>query len=97
MILGLSNLVSTNDGTTKTVSVAALEDSSGGTETLQFQILDQAQTANVHFDPNQEKRVAVIHTATGKGLVTVTATGTAQTAERTLDVDKKPGDTGTAP
>lgn len=99
MIAGFRNLESTcsADGKTKTVSVAAKEDSSGGTETLKFQILGQTQTVQETFAAKEEKRVTVTHTATGKGLVTVTALGSTQTGERILDVDKVPGDTGTAP
>jgi hypothetical protein len=96
MIAGFQNLESANDGTTRTVSVFALEDASGATETLKFQILGQPQTRTVVFAPNEGKTVTVTHTETGKGLVTVTATGSSQTSRRILDVGKQPGDVGTA-
>jgi len=96
MIAGFLNLESANDGTTRTVSVFALEDATGGTETLQFQILDQAKTVTAIFAKNEGKTVSVTHTATGTGLVTVTAAGSAQTSRRILDLDQQPGDVGTA-
>ena len=96
MIAGFLNLESANDGTTRTVSVFAQEDATGGTETLQFQILGQAKTVTVVFAANEGKTVTVTHTATGTGLVTVTATGSAQTSRRILNLDKQPKDIGTA-
>jgi hypothetical protein len=46
------------------------------------------------FAPNQGQTVAVTHTASGKGMVTVSATGSRQTLSLILDVDKQPKDTG---
>jgi hypothetical protein len=89
MISGFLNLQSANDGTTKTVSVFAQEDASGGTETLTFQILNQAKTVQVAFAPNQVRQVLVTHTASGKGIVTVSATGSPQTLSSILDVDAR--------
>jgi hypothetical protein len=94
MISGFLNLQSANDGKTKTVSVFAQEDASGGTETLTFQIIDQVRIAVAAFAPNQGQTVAVTHTASGKGMVTVSATGSRQTLSLILDVDKQPKDTG---
>jgi hypothetical protein len=95
MIAGFQNLESHNDGTTKTVSVFVLEGDTGGTETLQFQILDQAKKVQVTLAAKMGQTVTVTHTATGTGLVTVTATGSTQTSKRILNVDKQTGDTGT--
>jgi hypothetical protein len=92
MIAGFLNLQSLNDGTSKKVSVLATEDASGGTETINFQILNQAKSVQVTFAPNQSQVVSVVHTASGKGLVTVSATGSPQKASCILDVDKQPGD-----
>ena len=97
MISGFLNLESSNDGTTKKISVFATEDGTGGMETFQFTILNQVKTVQMNFAPNQGQQVTVVHTATGTGLVTVTATGSPQKSKRILDVDKIPGDTGTAP
>jgi hypothetical protein len=95
MIAGFLNLQSFNDGTTKTASVFAQEDANGGTEILQFRILDQFKSVQVRFTPNQGQTVSVAHTASGQGLVTVTAQNSPQSASRILNVDQQPGDGGT--
>lgn len=95
MISSFLNLASSNDGATKKVSVAALSDASGGMETFQFQILDQAKTVQVNFAANQWQTVSVVHTATGKGTVSVKATGSLVSETDILDVDKQPEDAGT--
>jgi hypothetical protein len=94
MIIALGNVESANDGTTKTVSVFALEDAAGGNETLLFTIIDQHVKQEVSFAPNAGKTVSVTHTASGKGLVIVSAAGSKEMATLILDVDKQPGDSG---
>jgi hypothetical protein len=96
MIAGFQNLQSFNDGQTKKVSVFALEDASGGMETVQFQILDQTKTVTVNFAANQGQVVTMVHDASGTGLVVVTAANSGQSIRRILNVDKQPGDKGTA-
>jgi hypothetical protein len=96
MIAGFQNLQSFNDGQTRKVSVFALEDASGGMETVQFQILEQPKTVNVNFAANQGQAVTVAHDASGTGLVVVTAANSGQPIRRILNVDKQPGDKGTA-
>ena len=96
MIAGFQNLQSFNDGTTKKVSVFALEDASGGMETVQFQILDQTKTVTVNFASGQGQVVTMVHDASGTGLVVVTAANSGQPIRRILNVDKQPGDKGTA-
>jgi hypothetical protein len=96
MIAGFQNLQSLNDGQTRKVSVFALEDASGGMETVQFQILEQPKTVNVNFAANQGQAVTVAHDASGNGLVVVTAANSGQSIRRILNVDKQPGDKGTA-
>jgi hypothetical protein len=96
MIAGFQNLQSFNDGQTKKVSVFALEDASGGMETVQFQILDQTKTVTVNFASGQGQAVSVVHDASGTGLVVVTAANSGQSIRRILNVDKQPGDKGTA-
>jgi hypothetical protein len=94
MIKSFLNLQSFNDGTTKSVSVDATEDASGGMETFTFKIVDQTKTVRVNFASNQTQNVKVNHTASGKGLVKVTATNSPQSLALMLDVDKQPGDDG---
>jgi hypothetical protein len=94
VIIALGNIESANNGTTKTVSVFALEDGTGGTETLQFTIIDQHVTQQETFQPNQGKTVTVTHTASGKGLVIASAVGSKESAMAFLHVDKQPGDKG---
>jgi len=95
MITIFRNLQSFNDGTTKSVSVAAT--SSGGTETIHFKIIDQPdKPVTVNFPAAGGKQtVSVNHTASGTGLVKVTADNSTATIEKMLNVDKKPGDSGT--
>jgi predicted phosphatase len=95
MIAGLLNLQSFNDGSTKKVSVYALEDASGGLETLLFQVLDQSTSVQVQFAPNQGQVVTVTHTASGQGAVSVMAANSSLRIFRILNVDKQPGDSGT--
>jgi hypothetical protein len=92
MINSFLNLQSFNDGQTKSVSVLATEDATGGTETLTFVIIDQTKTVTVNFASNQSQTVKVNHTASGKGLVKVSAANSQQTLSEILDVDKIPGD-----
>jgi ABC-type transporter MlaC component len=95
MITIFRNLQSFNDGKTKSVSVAAT--SSGGKETIHFKIIDQdAGPVTVTFPAAGGKQtVTVNHTASGVGLVKVTADNSTATIEKRLDVDKQPGDAGT--
>ncbi len=95
MIAGFRNLQSFNDGTTKSVSVSALENTTGGEEEIKFVIINQTKTVKVTFSANQEQTVSVNHTAFGKGTVTVSATGSQQATTKILNVDKQPGDDGT--
>ena len=95
MIIALGNLESANDGKTKTVLVFAQEDNSGGSETLQFIIIDQTVTTKQTFKAGEGKTVTVTHTASGKGLVIASAVGSKESAMLILDVDKQPGDDGT--
>jgi hypothetical protein len=95
MIAGFGDLQSFNDGRTKSVSVVAAEDATGGMETLTFVIIDQTKTVKVNFASNQIQLVKVTHTASGKGLVKVSAANSPQTLTQLLDVDKQPGDDGT--
>jgi hypothetical protein len=94
MISGFLNLQSFNDGTTKKVSVFAQEAGNGGLETIQFQVIDQALSVQVSFAANQGQMVSVVHTASGKGLVVVTAANSPQTTQKMLNVDKQPSDDG---
>jgi len=95
MIAGFLNLESVNDGQTKSVSVLATEDVSGGMETFTFVIIDQTKTVQKNFTSNQSQTVKVNHTASGKGLVKVSAANSPQTLTAILDVDKQPRDDGT--
>jgi prolyl-tRNA synthetase len=88
MIAGFIRLQSVNKNGKKTVSVRATEDAAGGTETITFEIIDQTKTVQVKFDPNATQTVSVDHTASGEGLVTVTAANSPQTIQRVMDVDK---------
>lgn len=92
MIIDFITLKCANDGTTKTVTVFAKEDATGGVETIKFVIIDQPKTLQVTFAPNQGQPVTVTHTASGTGEVVVTAAGSQKTIKRILDVDKQPGD-----
>jgi len=96
MIAGFGNLQSFNDGKgTKSVSVVAAEDASGGTETLTFVVFTQTITVQENFAPNEMKTVTVTHTASSNGtkvLVHVSAASSPQTLNALLDVDKVPGD-----
>jgi hypothetical protein len=88
MIAGFIKLQSVNKDGTKTISVRATEDATGGTETITFEIINQTKTVQQTFAPNATQTVSVDHTATGKGLVTVTAANSPQSIQRMLDVDK---------
>lgn len=89
MIAGFIRLQSViNKDGTKTVSVRATEDATGGTETITFEIINQTIPVKVTFDPNTTQTVSVNHTASGKGLVTVTAANSPQSIQRILDLDK---------
>lgn len=95
MIAAFGNLQCFNDGTTKAVSVVAVADASGGTETINFVIFDQTKTVQVKFAPNQMQTVRVTHTASSGGkpvLVKVSAPPSPQTITALLDIDKIPGD-----
>jgi hypothetical protein len=94
MITRFLNLQSFNDGTTKSVSVDATEDVSGGMETFTFTIIDQTKQVSVNFASKQTQNVTVKHTAAGKGLVKVTAANSPKSLTLTLNVDKIPGDDG---
>ena len=96
MIAGSLNLQSFNNGTIKTVSVFAQEDATGGMETIKFDIVGELHSVEVSFAPNQGQVVPMVHTAKGQGLVTVTAVNSPHSSKRILDVDKQPGDKGTA-
>jgi hypothetical protein len=95
MIAGFLDLQSFNDGKTKSVSVVASEDATGGTEILTFVILNETKVVTVNIPANQMQVVRVEHTASGKGLVKVSAANSPQTLALILDVDKQPGDDGT--
>ena len=95
MIAGFGNLQSFNDGQTKSVSVVAAEDASGGTETLTFVVFNQTITVQENFAPNEMKTVSVTHTASSNNtevLVHVSAVNSPHTLNALLDVDKVPGD-----
>jgi len=95
MIAGFGNLRSFNDGQAKSVLVTAVEDASGGMETITFVIVDQIKTVQVSFASGQMQPVRVTHTASSNGakvLVKVSATNSPQTLTAMLDVDKIPGD-----
>ena|ERR1039458_6856665 len=94
LIVSFLNLQSFNDGTEKTVSVFAQEDAAGGTETLQFRILGQVKSVTVQFAPSQGQVVTVTHTASGQGLVSVTAANSSQRTDRILNVDQQSEDGG---
>jgi|SRR5580704_3150929 hypothetical protein len=96
MIAGFLNLQSFNDGTTKTVSVFAQADAAGGMETINFVIVGENHSVQVSFASNQGQVVTMAHTAAGQGLVIVTALNSPQSSKRFLNVDKQPGDAGTA-
>jgi hypothetical protein len=95
MIAGFVKLQSFNDGKTKSVSVIAIEDASGGAETFTFVVIDQTKIVGKNFPPNDVQPVSVTHTASGKGLVKVSVANSPQTFTQILDVDKQPGDDGT--
>lgn len=88
MIAGFIRLQSVNKDGTKQVSVRATVDSSGGTEMITFEIIDQTKSVHMTFEPNTTQTVTVNHTASGTGLVTVTAANSPQSIQRMLDVDK---------
>jgi hypothetical protein len=88
VITGFINLQSFNKNGTKSVSVRATEDATGGMETIIFEIIDQTKTIQMNFPPNTSQTVSVNHTASGKGLVTVTAANSPQSIQRMRDVDK---------
>jgi hypothetical protein len=88
MIAGFIRLQSVNKDGTKTISVRATEDATGGTETITFEIINQTKIVQPTFAPNTTQTVSVNHTASGKGLVTVTAANSPQSIQRILDVDK---------
>jgi hypothetical protein len=92
MVIGLRNLESSNDGTTKRVTVLAL--GTGGMETVTFNILGDVKSVQANLAATQEQAVSVVHTDSGSGLVTATAGQ--QSSRRILDLDKQPGDVGTA-
>jgi hypothetical protein len=95
MIAAFSNLQSFNDGSNKAVSVFAIEDATGGAETITFVVVDQTITVQVNFAPNQMQTVRVSHTASSNGalaLVQVSAANSPQTLAVRLNVDKVPGD-----
>jgi len=94
MIVELLSLQSFSDGETKKVSVFAREDAAGGVETLQFHILDQVKSVSVQFAPNQGQVVTVTHTASGQGLVSVTAANSSQRIDKILNVDQQSEDGG---
>jgi len=96
MIAGFQNLQSFNDGQTKKVSVFALEDASGGMETVQFQILDQTKTVTVELASGQGQVVTMVHDASGTGLVVVTAANSGQSIRRILQCRQAAGRQGTA-
>ncbi len=87
MIVRLLNLTSRNDGTKKTVSVDAKEDETGGNETFDWVIINEQKTTTDSFQAREEKTTSVIHTATGKGLVKVTARSSGVQKTCSLDVD----------
>jgi len=88
MIAGFIRLQSVNKDGTKTVSVRATEDPTGGPETITFEIIDQTKIVQQTFAPNATQTVSVNHTATGEGFVTVTAAKSPQSIQRWLNVDK---------
>ncbi len=92
MIASFLSLQSSNDGNTKTVSVYAQEDATGGIETIHFQIIDQFKSVAVRFAPNEGQMVTVDHTASGQGLVTVTAVNSPVRASAVLNVDPQFGE-----
>ncbi len=94
MIIDLSNVRSTNDGTQKQIHVFAVEErnGAGGTETLTYTILEQVVTASYNFKAGEAKEVSVVHTASGTGEVFVEC-GNVNTRAR-LNVDRVPGDDG---
>ncbi len=96
MISAFIDLESSNDGTTKTVSVFAIPDAAGGMETIRFDIVGELHSVQVNFLGGQGQMVTMAHTAAGQGLVIVTALNSPQSSKRLLNVDKQPGDTGTA-
>jgi hypothetical protein len=87
-----------NDGKVppvKSVSVVALEDSSGGSETITFNINGQIKVVQVNNIPaNQMQPVSVTHTSSGKGPVQVSAANSPKKLTVELDLDKVPGDDG---
>jgi hypothetical protein len=87
MIANLMNLVTTNDGKTKTAAVYAIEDSAGGTEKFEFQICDQTIPKTETFAPNQGKPVSVVHTASGRCRVVVTVDGSSQNIDEFRNLD----------
>jgi hypothetical protein len=95
MIAGFLNLQSFNDGQTKSVSVLATEDASGGMETFTFVIINETKTVQVNFASGQSQTVRVNHTAAGQGLVKVSAANSQQAIKQILNVDQQPGDDGT--
>jgi len=79
---------------TKSVAVTAREDASGGMETITFNINGQIKSVQLNFASNQMQVVTVTHTASGTGLVEVTAANSPQSLTQMLNVDKIPGDDG---
>jgi hypothetical protein len=96
MIIDFFQLKSQNSGGTKTVSVFVQGDATGGPDTVNFQIIDQAVSVAVNLAANGNQTVTATHTASGRGLVGATATGGgAAPTEKVLNVDL-PLDTGSA-
>jgi hypothetical protein len=87
MITELLNLKTSNDATTKFVSVFATSNTAA-TETFTFVIIDQTKTIQVTFSAGQSQTVKVSHSASGTGLVKVTVSNSQQSRERILDVDR---------
>jgi hypothetical protein len=56
----------------------------------------ELHSVDVSFATGQGQVVTVAHTAKGQGLVTVTAVNSPHSAKKILNVDKQPGDKGTA-
>ena len=86
MITLLINLTTKNAGGAKTASVFALNDANAvaGVD-FNFQVLNEAHSVKADFAANEGKTISCGHTATGKGLVRVSA-GTAMD-QRFCDVD----------
>jgi|SRR5579883_2931860 helix-turn-helix protein len=98
MISNFGNLICSNDGTTKTISVVAFEDASGGNETITFQFAGQSKTVQVNMAANTSQVVRINHTASSGNqaiLVQVSAANSQATLTQLLNLDKNPGDDGT--